>query len=125
MAITTKHYETLSGPERFQLLIEAMARRDDVECDRLEDSCPKRVYRCDDADFRDRVRRAYSITVSVCLNMRAGLARIRMAETFKETSGHFACPSRRSRSRRTCAGGCRAARKQAVSLNPCRATEPS
>jgi hypothetical protein len=50
------------------------------------------VYRCEDADFRDRVRRAYIITLVVCLNMRAGIARIRMAQTFKRTSRHFADP---------------------------------
>jgi hypothetical protein len=92
MAPSAKHYETLTANERFQLLIEAMARRDDVECDRLEDSCPTRVYRCEDADFRDRVRRAYIITLIVCLNLRAGIARIRMAQTFKQTSHHFADP---------------------------------
>jgi hypothetical protein len=90
--MNTSHYETLTAHERFQLLVEAMARRDEVECDRLEDSCPTRVYRCEDADFRERVRRAYSITLTVCLNMRAGLARIRMAQTFKRTSRHFADP---------------------------------
>jgi hypothetical protein len=59
---------------------------------RLEDSCPTHTYRCVDAEFRDRMRRAYSIAVTVCLNMRAGLARIRMAKAFKETSHHFAGP---------------------------------
>jgi hypothetical protein len=89
----TPKYETLSGPERFALMIEAMARKDEAECDRLEDSCPKRVYRCDDTDFRYRMRRAYHITAAVCLNMRAGLARIRMAQTFLELREHFAGPT--------------------------------
>ena len=92
MAITAKHYETLTAHERFQLLIEGMARDDEVECKRLEDSCPTYVYRCEDAEFRDRVRRAYGIAVTVCLNMRQGIARIRMAKAFKDTSSHFAGP---------------------------------
>jgi len=31
------NYERLTAHERFQLLVEAMARKDDVECDR----CPE------------------------------------------------------------------------------------
>jgi hypothetical protein len=90
MAITAKHYETLTAHERFQLLIEGMARDDEVECKRLEDSCPTYVYRCEDADFRHRVRRAYSIAATVCLNMREGLARIGMAEALRLTAGDLA-----------------------------------
>jgi hypothetical protein len=61
MAIKAQDNETLTAQERFQLLIEAMARRNEVECDRLEDSGPTHTYCCQDAEFRDRVRRAYSI----------------------------------------------------------------
>jgi hypothetical protein len=90
MAIKAKDYETLTGHERFELLIEAMARNDEVECKRLEDSCPQMVYRCDDAAFRDRMRRAYSITVTVCLNMREGITRLKMAEAIRLTAGDLA-----------------------------------
>src|SRR4051812_48847814 len=44
MAINATHYEALSGHERFQLLVEAMARKDEVECKRLEDSCQTHVF---------------------------------------------------------------------------------
>ncbi len=82
MAIDPKgrHYEALTAPERFALLVEAMARRDGREADRLDDTCPRRVYRIDDPEFRDRVRRAHVITLMVALNMRAGLSQFRMAE---------------------------------------------
>ena len=73
----SRHYEALTAPERFTLLIEAMARRDEREADRLDDTCPRLVYRVDDPEFRDRVRRAHVITLMVALNMRAGLAQIR------------------------------------------------
>jgi hypothetical protein len=85
-----KHYDTLSPHERFVLMIEAMARKDEVECDRLEDSCPRLTYRAEDAEFRDRMRRVYHIAMTVALNMRAGLARVRMAEAFRETAPYFA-----------------------------------
>lgn len=45
-----------------------------------------------DTEFRERVRRAYMITMAACLNMREGLARIRMGKAFRETSEHFADP---------------------------------
>jgi hypothetical protein len=90
MAIKAKDYETLTGPERFQLLIEAMAREDEVECKRIEDSCPTYVYRCEDAEFRERMRRAYHIAATVVLNMRQGIACIRMAEALRQTAGQFA-----------------------------------
>lgn len=84
-----KHYEQLTAHERFVLMLEAMARRDDTECDRLADTCPQKIYRCDDAEFRDRMKRAYHITMTVALNMREGLARIRMAKAFKEMAHLF------------------------------------
>jgi hypothetical protein len=88
----SRHYAALTPPERFVLLVEAMARRDEREADRLQDTCPQRVYRTDDAEFRDRMRRAYMITATVCLNMREGLAQLRMARTFRDASDVFATP---------------------------------
>ena len=92
MKLATGSYEQLTALERFGLMIEAMAREDEVEADRLEDTCPQLVYRCEDAAFRDRVRRAYGIASMVALNMRAGLTRIRMAEAFRATASGFASP---------------------------------
>ena len=88
----SRHYETLTPPERFALLVEAMARRDEREADRLEDSCPRRTYRMDDAEFGDRVRRAHLIATAVTLNMREGLTQLRMARTFRDHSDVFATP---------------------------------
>ena len=73
-------------PERVALILEAMARRDEREADLLGHTCPQRTYRCDDADFRDRMKRAYMVTSMVALNMRAGLARVHMATGFRETA---------------------------------------
>ena len=57
---------------------------DRPEADRPEDTCPRLTYRMEDAKFRDRVRRAYVIAATGCLNTRAGLALISMARTFRE-----------------------------------------
>ena len=84
----TPHYQSLTAPERFALMLEAMARGDEREADLLEDTCPKHVYRCDDAEFRDRMKRAYNVVMAVALNMRAGFALVEMAENFRRLSGH-------------------------------------
>ena len=90
--VADRHYEILTSHERFALILEAMARRDDGEADRLEDTCPRFLYRAEDQAFRDRMRRAYGIASRVCLNMRAGLAQLRMARLFHEQSDCFAGP---------------------------------
>ena len=90
--VTDRHYEILTSHERFALVLEAMARRDDAEADRLEDTCPRFVYRAEDQAFRNRIRRAYGIASRVCLNMRAGLAQLRMARLFHEQADCFAGP---------------------------------
>ena len=84
------HYETLTAPERVALTLEAMARGDERQADLLGDTCPQHVYRCDDLDFRGRMRHAYMVTAMVALNMRAGLTRIRMASAFQKTAHLFA-----------------------------------
>jgi hypothetical protein len=91
----SRHYGSLTAHERFALLVEAMARRDDREADRLGDTCPRLTYRAEDQAFRERMRLASTIANRVCLNMRAGLAQIRMAKVFCQQAENFAGPSMR------------------------------
>lgn len=90
--VAERHYEILTSHERFALVLEAMARRDDAEADRLEDTCPRFLYRTEDQAFRDRMRRVYGIASRVCLNMRGGMAELRMARIFREQVDCFAGP---------------------------------
>ena len=46
----------------------------------------------DELKGAERPLHPYMIAATVCLNMRQGIARIRMAEAFKKTSRHFAHP---------------------------------
>jgi hypothetical protein len=80
----SRNYDQLKGDERFVLLVEAMARKDDAEADRLEDSCPRLVYRQDDLEFRDRMKRAYLIAMLVTINIRWRLEHIRVAKIFMD-----------------------------------------
>ena len=78
----SRNYEQLKGDERFVLLLEAMARKDEAEADRLEDTCPRLLYRQDDVEFRDRMKRAYLIAMLVTINIRWRLEHIRVAKIF-------------------------------------------
>jgi hypothetical protein len=46
-----QHYHLLTTDERFQLFADAMARRDDQELDRLENSCPRKHYTMQDYEY--------------------------------------------------------------------------
>ena len=50
----TRHYDTLTADERFRLFIEAASREDIQELDRLNDTCPRKKYVCDDWDYTRR-----------------------------------------------------------------------
>jgi hypothetical protein len=80
------HYACLTPAERFALTIEAMARGDENEADRLEDACPKDHYHLDDREYRDRMHRAYIIAL---MNMRRGLSQVWMAKTFREMAPDY------------------------------------
>ena len=80
----SRNYAVLTPPERFALIVEAWARDDRDEADRLDDTCPKGDYRHNDAEFRDRMQRAYLIALLACLNLRGLLTTIRAGVIFKE-----------------------------------------
>ena len=52
-----KLYDRLTPEERFNLLIEAVARGDEVECRNLVESCPRLTYEMNDMAYEDLVRR--------------------------------------------------------------------
>jgi hypothetical protein len=90
--INNQHYKTLTSHERFVLLIETMARRDDTEANRLEATCPQFLYRAEDQAFRDRMHRAYMIASWVALGLEGPLAQIRLAKTLHEHAEAFSGP---------------------------------
>ena len=90
--INDQHYKSLTSHERFVLLVEAMARRDDAEADRLEATCPQYLYRAEDQAFRDRMRRAYMFASWVALGLEGPLAKIRLANSLHEHTEAFSGP---------------------------------
>src|SRR4051812_11588559 len=61
-----------------------MARGDDAEFDRLEDTCPKLDDRHNDAEYRERLQRSYTIALLMCVNLQKLLAVIRCSNVFIE-----------------------------------------
>src|SRR6185503_5548625 len=64
-----KHYALLSPPERLTLLLEAMARQDHADAERLYDACPRQLYRCAEAAFDDRQTTAFEVAALACADL--------------------------------------------------------
>src|SRR4051812_31292753 len=88
----TRSYVVLTPPERFSLMVEALARDDHTEADRLEDTCPKLNYSHNDWEFRDRLQRSYTIALLAWLNLQKLLAVIRCSGVLVDCHREFAHP---------------------------------
>ena len=49
-----KQYPLLTADERFRLFVEAMGRKDEQELDRLEATCPRRIYSAQEYEYARR-----------------------------------------------------------------------
>jgi hypothetical protein len=65
----TKLYEQFQPPERLTLLIEAMARDDAAEAQRLHRTCPRATYTAQDPQFEDRWDMAFDIMAVVNIDL--------------------------------------------------------
>jgi hypothetical protein len=81
-------YDQLTPEERFRLFIEAQARGDETEAQRLAGTCQRYTYTftCNDLAFADRVRASRRITVDTCLMLMQPLTKLMMARAFTEYS---------------------------------------
>jgi hypothetical protein len=79
-----RHYDRLEPDERFRLVVEAVARGDEQEADRLAAACPRKVYRVIDAEYGDRIRVSSEIVSGVVLDLGPRLGKLRMIEAFRE-----------------------------------------
>jgi hypothetical protein len=66
----TRLYEQFQPQERLTLLLEAMARDDANEAQRLRRSCPRATYTSEDPEFEDRWTMAFDIVAVVCIDLR-------------------------------------------------------
>jgi hypothetical protein len=81
-------YDRLEPEERFRAALEAAARDDDREYDRLWDTCPMRRYSMTDAAFTDRWRASSHLAIAVAVDLGPRLANLRMLAAVRETLPH-------------------------------------
>jgi hypothetical protein len=79
----SKFYDRFQPEERFRLTLEALARGDEEEAERLSDSCPRRTYTMNDLAYGDKVRGGLQITMVVCLHLTPSLAQLRMIRALR------------------------------------------
>ena len=72
----TRLYDHFSPPERLALVIEAMARDDAQEAQRLQRSCPRATYTGRDPQFEDRWDMAFDTLAVVSIDLRAMWAKL-------------------------------------------------
>jgi hypothetical protein len=95
------HYPQLRPHERFRLVVEAAARRDDDEVVRLAGSCPRRTYRMNDLAYMSRVQAASRVALTatiLLLHAETGLAPVAFLrevladgrEAYEATGGEWA-----------------------------------
>ncbi len=65
-----KLYEHFAAPERLTLILEALARGDKAEADRLSGACPRKTYTMRDAAFGERLDVSFDIMCIACIDLR-------------------------------------------------------
>jgi hypothetical protein len=65
----TRLYDRLTPEERMRAFIEALARRDEQELDRLNETCPRKTYVCDDWAYRGRLRDLWILAMGHALDI--------------------------------------------------------
>ncbi|MDP9455592.1 MAG: hypothetical protein CYG60_15430 [Actinobacteria bacterium] len=76
-------YDRLTPEERFRLDVEAMARGDREESERLTRTCPRRNYVMNDRGFAGRWQLAIELTLRVYARVAQLLERLHMLEAFR------------------------------------------
>jgi len=78
-----KLYDRFTPEERFRLDVEAMARGDMEESERLRESCPRHTYTMNDARFSRRRDAARELTMVVLLDLNQHLSKLRMIDALR------------------------------------------
>jgi hypothetical protein len=84
-------YDRLTPEERFQLVLEAAARRDETEVEKLANTSPRYRYTFvrNDPAFTDRIRAGKQIAVCVCLMLVQNLAKLMVIRTSQDWLAFF------------------------------------
>jgi hypothetical protein len=77
-------YARLRVQERFQLTVEALARGDEQEAERLANTCPRKTYTMNDVAFSERFRASQLISSYVYAELVEVLSTLRAIEACRE-----------------------------------------
>jgi hypothetical protein len=77
-------YDRLTPEERFRLVVEAFAREDQREAERLSGTCPRKAYEMNDLAFVERVRAGDLIVSHIYAELMEVLGALRTIEVYKE-----------------------------------------
>jgi hypothetical protein len=77
-------YDRLTAEERFRLVIEAFAREDQREAERLSTTCPRKAYEMNDLDFSSRLGASDLIVSHVYAELSDVLSTLRAIEACRE-----------------------------------------
>ena len=78
-----RHYDRLTGEERFRLDVLAMARGDLKESERLVSSCPRETYTMTARDFGGRWGAVENIALRMYIAINNELAKLQMVDAFR------------------------------------------
>jgi hypothetical protein len=79
----SRHYDKLTAEERFRLVLEAKARDDTTELERLKRTCPTKTYSMSDAAYGDRYEWSEFLVLVVSLDLTTQyLAKLEVAGAF-------------------------------------------
>jgi hypothetical protein len=78
-----KLYDRLTPQERFRLDVEAMARGDEEESERLTDTCPRHSYVMNDVAFSGRWHGASELMLITLLDLRQRMDKVQMIDAFR------------------------------------------
>src|SRR5215208_5668136 len=77
-------YDRLTSETRFRLVIDALAREDEREAERLSNTCPREAYRINAPAFTKRLRASQLIVSCICLELTEALGMLRTIEAYRE-----------------------------------------
>jgi len=80
----TSMYDRLTAEERFRLVVEACAREDERETERLTNTCPRKTYEMNDLAFVGRLIASQLLSSYVCAELVEVVGMLRTIEACRE-----------------------------------------
>jgi hypothetical protein len=79
-----KLYDRFDPDERLRLVLEAAARGDEEDIERLRDTCPRETYTAIDVAFSDQISGSWKMTMMLCQLLAPRLTKLRTLAAFRK-----------------------------------------